>query len=113
MKPTMRLLACECTLKKVPGTTFLTLPKKRCPVDVDILLVILMIKFMFSEVVLCSIEKDKFVNALHKFWFTILWIKLSINSEPKVFQFNLEKITVQPSMVNQCWYMEVNLKTVL
>lgn len=109
----MKLLACECTQKKVHGTIFLTLPKKRCLVDVDTLLVILMIKFMFLEDVLCSIEKDKSVNALHKFWFTILLIKLTINSEPKVFQFNLEKITVQPYMVNQCWFMEVNLKTVL
>ena len=36
---------------------------------------------MFSEDALCSIEKDKFVNALHKFWFMTQWIKLSINLE--------------------------------
>jgi hypothetical protein len=52
------------------------------------------------------------VNALHKFWYTIPWIKLLINSELKVFLFNQEKITVLPFLVSLCLFMEVNLKTV-
>ena len=81
--------------------------------DVDTLLVLLMIKSIFSEDVLCSTEKDKSVNALPKFWFMIQLIKLSINLEPKVFLFNQERIIVLPFLANLCSFMEVNLKTVL
>ena len=99
-------------LKKVHGIIYLTLPKKRFMEDVDTQLVLLMIKSTFSEDVLCLTEKGKSVNVLPKFWFMIQLIKLSINLEPKVFLFNLEKITVLPFLVNLCSFMEVNLKTV-
>jgi len=99
-------------LKKVLGITYLSRPRRKYSEDVDTLLALSMIKFTYSEDALCSTEKDKYVNALHKFWYTIPWIKLLINSELKVFLFNQEKITVLPFLVSLCLFMEVNLKTV-
>ena len=49
-----------------PGKIYLILLKKKLWEDVDTQLAHLEIKSMYLVAVLCSIEKDKYVNVLHR-----------------------------------------------
>jgi hypothetical protein len=79
--------------------------------DVVIHLVYMKTRSTLSEVVLCLIEKDKFVNAPTKLLSMILFIKSIMFRKQKVWTYRQERIIKQQFSDNQWSFMEGSMKT--